>query len=60
MIDIPIFIKDMVSNLKITSKTSDRKDGEVNLSELLEIIELHQEESKRESQEKEYRDSSNW
>ena len=59
MIGIPIFIKDMVSNLKITSKTSE-KDGEVNLSELFEIIELHQEESRRESKEKQYRDSSNW
>ena len=59
MVEIPIFIKDMVSNLRITSESPDQNSGEVDLAELLEAIELHQEERQRETSERQYRDSSN-
>ncbi len=59
MVEIPIFIKDMVSNLKITSGSPDQNSGEVDLAELLEAIELHQEERQREAADRQYRDSSN-
>jgi hypothetical protein len=48
----------MVSNLRITSGSPDQSSGEVNLAELLEAIELHQEERLREAKERQYRDSS--
>ncbi len=48
----------MVSNLKITSGSPDQNSSEIDLAELLEAIELHQEERQQEAQERQYRDSS--
>ena len=58
VVNIPILIKDMVSNLRIISGSPDQNSNEVDLAELLEAIELHQEERSREAKERQYRDSS--
>ena len=58
MVDIPIFIKDMVSNLKITAGNPVQSSSEVDLAKLMEAIELHQENRILEAQERQYRDSS--
>jgi hypothetical protein len=59
VIIIPILIKDMVSNLRITSKESDQNSGEVDLNEIIEAIEIHLEENRQQAAQRQYRDSSN-
>jgi len=56
---IPIFIKDMVSNLRITSKESEKNSGEIDLNEMIEAIEIHLEENRQQVVQRQYRDSSN-
>jgi len=56
---IPIFIKDMVSNLRITSKESEKNTGEIDLNEVIEAIEIHLEEKRQQAAQRQYRDSSN-
>lgn len=56
---IPIFIKDMVSNLRITSKESENNSGEIDLNEMIEAIEIHLEENRQQVVQRQYRDSSN-
>jgi len=49
----------MVSNLRITSKESEKNTGEIDLNEVIEAIEIHLEEKRQQAAQRQYRDSSN-